>query len=266
MDAEKGEGPDLTSRFRIPGFPSMVFLTGDGEEIDRILGYLPPVQFLEELKRIMSGNNTFMSLKEVVVNDPGNGEAILILAEKYGNMNKPEYALTLWYKLRDLKSAEYMEQAEYMISSIEGNRDESAVKLLSFMESNKNSTYYDDALLSAMRIFKKTGAKVNEVKLYREFVDIKEKAGEVTYSLLNGYAWRMTELELDLDNALEKALVAVELVKSEDEETRAQVIDTLAEVYWKLGNTRKAIDTIKKAIALQPEDTYYQDQLKKFST
>ncbi|NIR93225.1 MAG: tetratricopeptide repeat protein [Gammaproteobacteria bacterium] len=49
-----------------------------------------------------------------------------------------------------------------------------------------------------------------------------------------------------------------------DAATRAQIMDTEAEVLWKLGRTAEAIEVISRCIELQPDDPYFQEQKNKF--
>ena len=41
-------------------------------------------------------------------------------------------------------------------------------------------------------------------------------------------------------------------------------LDTLAEAYYVNGKFKKAIETIRKAISLEPQNEYFKKQLKKF--
>jgi thiol:disulfide interchange protein len=54
VDAEKGDGPELARRFRVSGFPTVLFLAPDGTEISRIEGYVPATEFLAEIDRAAS--------------------------------------------------------------------------------------------------------------------------------------------------------------------------------------------------------------------
>ena len=74
----------------------------------------------------------------------------------------------------------------------------------------------------------------------------------------------MTQLEQNLEDALIKIRQAVELVIDESADTRAGLIDTEAEVLWKLGRIEEAVAVINKCIDLQPEDNYFKEQKEKF--
>ena len=52
LDAER-DGRDAARRYRVEGFPTMVFLDASGREVGRIPGFLPPEPFLEELGDIL---------------------------------------------------------------------------------------------------------------------------------------------------------------------------------------------------------------------
>ena len=79
---------------------------------------------------------------------------------------------------------------------------------------------------------------------------------------LNSYAWRMTELKLNLEDALIKARKGVEL---SDDDGKPMILDTEAEVLWLMGKPQEAIDVINRAIEMDPEDDYYKEQLEKFT-
>lgn len=55
LDAERG-GKSLAARYGVDSYPTIVFTDGDGEEVDRIRGYLPPGEFIAESRRIRGGD------------------------------------------------------------------------------------------------------------------------------------------------------------------------------------------------------------------
>src|SRR5205085_2074634 len=89
VDAEKGEGPDLAKRYGAHGFPTMVVVDDAGEEVDRIVGYLPPEKFVPEIRRIERGERTLKSLKKAVAANPRDLAAALDLAEKLVEADAP---------------------------------------------------------------------------------------------------------------------------------------------------------------------------------
>ena len=73
-DAEKG-GLELARKFGVDSYPTMVFLDPDGNEMERILGYLPPEKFLRRVQRIRVGD-TFLACLRKLEEDPGDRDAI----------------------------------------------------------------------------------------------------------------------------------------------------------------------------------------------
>ena len=73
-DAEK-DGAELAARFGVDSYPTMIFLDPAGNEMDRIIGYLPPDPFLERIERIRTGD-TFLACLRQLEEDPGDVGAI----------------------------------------------------------------------------------------------------------------------------------------------------------------------------------------------
>ena len=81
-------------------------------------------------------------------------------------------------------------------------------------------------------------------------------------NVLNAYAWRMTEIERNLEDALDKSIMAIKL--SSNDEEKANIIDTKAEVLWLLNRYDDAITTINLAIDINPNSDYFKGQRTKF--
>ena len=84
-----------------------------------------------------------------------------------------------------------------------------------------------------------------------------EKDAEV----LNGLAWECAINDIFLTDALKAAEKAVEL-----EPQNANIIDTLAEVHFRMGHVDKAIETESRAVALAPNRQDLMDSLKRYKS
>jgi len=107
MDFDKNAA--FRKRFGITGVPATIFLNSHLKEIDRIIGYLPPKEFIKEYKRIKSGKDTFMELLKYSSKNCIDPKKHLALAEKYSerNMNKKaieQYQLALNYGISGEKA------------------------------------------------------------------------------------------------------------------------------------------------------------------
>jgi thioredoxin-related protein len=74
LDAERG-GRKLAARYGVDSYPTIVFTDGDGDEVDRILGYLPPTEFVAQATRIRAGD-TFLACLHRLSQDPADLDAI----------------------------------------------------------------------------------------------------------------------------------------------------------------------------------------------
>lgn len=63
VDGEKGEGITLAEKYRITGYPTMIFLDSNGEIIARTTGYREPQEFIELGKQILEQSPGMKSRK-----------------------------------------------------------------------------------------------------------------------------------------------------------------------------------------------------------
>jgi uncharacterized Ntn-hydrolase superfamily protein len=82
---------------------------------------------------------------------------------------------------------------------------------------------------------------------------------DATADMLNALAWYCATADMYLEESLDAARRAVAI-----EPENTGIIDTLAEVYYRMGRPKKAIETIDRAIAIDPEDNYLKQQRKRF--
>ena len=92
IDAEKGDGPEQKIKYRIGGYPTILVLDSLGNEMDRIVGYRPPEEFLKELIRIKNGENTLSDLQAKYENNSGDISLQFNIAKKYIDLNVPDSA------------------------------------------------------------------------------------------------------------------------------------------------------------------------------
>ena len=85
--------------------------------------------------------------------------------------------------------------------------------------------------------------------------------GENDASNLNGLAWTCATNDVYLDQALQAAQRAVDL-----EPKNTGILDTLAEVHFRMGHADKAVEVESRALNLEPGNTYLGDQLRRFQS
>ena len=91
LDAE-ADGAEAARRFDIDSYPTMVFLDGSGDEVERIVGYLPADALLKEIRRIRTGDTLFACLRELEQN-PADADAIRRVVRGLLERSDPEGAI-----------------------------------------------------------------------------------------------------------------------------------------------------------------------------
>ena len=296
IDAEKNNGPQQKKKYRVMGYPTILLLDSEGNEIDRIVGYRPSDEFLNELNRIKNRENTLSDLITRYKKNINNSSVKIDLAEKYILMNLPDSARSLldniysyqkkkhqldfsvsfnlsqlYYKIRSLdRSIEILDQivesgvdssdiAYFFRLLYKSKRSSDIDALLEYAELSENIDRKQKSYWQIIRILKKYKREPDlEAELYLKVIDLYTSDYKYLPSLLNSFSWRMTELEKNLDIALVKINKALEY--GED----IKILDTKAEVLWKLNRSEEAVEIIEKCILGDPQKKYYKDQKKKF--
>lgn len=92
FDCEKGEGPELASKYNISGYPTLLFIDGNGDLSTRLMGASAPAQFLNNVKKALDPANS-LALKEKKYEDGcRDREFILDLIKTYKKMNEQKKA------------------------------------------------------------------------------------------------------------------------------------------------------------------------------
>lgn len=268
LNVDSAANKEFSNKYNIRFIPSFVFVDEEGNEIDRIVGFMPPDEYLEEIKRIRNGVNTIPDLSSRLEEDPDNAELLVQLATKLENASGLEAAMSYWEILfkRDDIEAETKSLARLKLALYYSQENEDPEALESFVNEETNTAVLPEAFDALRSFYKSAGDTLMEAATYQRYVDFMSGLDKTSPSLLNGYAWRMTQLNQNLDNALERVNQAIVALTDEDgrNRERAQILDTKGEVLWKLGRIDEAVAIMDECILLQPEDEYYQKQKAKF--
>jgi len=263
MHADSVEGKALIDHYKISGFPTMVFVNKDSTEIDRIIGYLPPDVFLKELQRIQRGENTIADFIKRTSENPGDFNLWEILAGKYEDRGDLSSALEVWESVSEANIGDQL-TIQYKIVELSAHINKDVTGLEEFVINNLDNKFTPYAFRNIVNIQRRNKDTEAEIKTWINFVYYMELKQISTASFYNSFAWRMSEIDNNLDLALEKIRFGITMLAEDDSSSLAGYMDTEAEVLWKMGNVDEAIEVIEKCIALQPDDKYFKDQKAKF--
>jgi len=260
INAESEYGIPLYEKFKGTGYPMIIFLDKEKNEIDRFYGFYPPNDFILKLNNILSGDHTFPDLLTKYKLGDNSSSTIFELAKKYFSRGEYDDALQLYEKVLENKDLSYnmFHETNYSIGMIKLKNNESN-NLEKYIRQYPESFLLKQSIINLLMYYKFNFLEKKELDLYNKYID--RFSNDPLF--LNQYSWRMTELNINLDNALQKINLSLSLIE-DDDKNQAMINDTKAEVYWKLGEVDKAIITINESISIDPDNQYYINQKEKF--
>ena len=260
-NANKELGNQYFKQYNCQSVPHLLFVDSEGNEVDRIIGFLPPTEYLMRIEDIAYKRNTLNDYLARYKNGDLSADIIAAIAMKYEDRKENDKAVEFYSILiRDYPdpSSEYYKQGKFFLASHEfigGN--ENALRF--YVSYNPDSPFCFDAYRKMVYHYANSEQREKELSAYSEMLSLfPDDPGA-----LNSYAWRMAEIETNLEDALEKIRKAV-VITADDSDRQAGIIDTEAEVLWKMNRYNEAIETIERSISIDPENQYFKDQKEKF--
>jgi thioredoxin-related protein len=266
IDAEKGEGIDIAKKYGVAAYPTILFIRSNGEEIDRILGYVQAEPFLKTATDYVNGVNTMSALLEQLQSKPSDGALHYALATKYADRNNSKSASEHFKKLIEFdpsNSLGHNEEAEYNVAVAAFKESKDPEPVEAFTIKYPKSEMVRSALYTLWRSYTKAKDGVNARKYFTQYIEKNPNDA----GMMNNYAWGCAENGINLDHAAEVAKAAVDLTTKDAD--RASFLDTYATVEFTKGNTDKAIALEQQALDIlkkvpDAKLTEYQKSMAKF--
>ena len=229
--------------------------------MDRIIGFLSPTEYLLRIEDITLKRNTLNDYLTRYENGEKSADILAGIAMKYKDRKENDKAVEFYSILiKDYPdpSLEYYKQGKFFLAShkfIGGTEN----ALRDYVSNNPDSPFHFDAYRKMVYHYADTEQKEKELSAYSEMLSLfPDNPGA-----LNSYAWRMAEIETNLEDALLKVRKAV-VITADDPSRQAGIIDTEAEVLWKMTRYDEAIEAIERALSIEPDNQYFKDQKEKF--
>jgi len=258
INAEGKYGSVLFEQFKGTGYPLLIFFDTHHNELERFYGYYPPNDFKKKLEQILKGENTFPDLLARYQMGDQSAETMFSLAKKYFDRGDDGLASELFGQIIIHKDVSYnmFHQSKLSLGVIALNNNN--LLLENYIKEYPNSHLIKDAVNYLLKYFNQHNLNIEELNYYNLYV---EKFSNDPW-FLNQFAWRMTELNTNLEEALTKINLSLSLI--DGDQNRAMLYDTQAEIFWKIGQIDNAIIAINKSIQMDPNNKYYKNQKNKF--
>lgn len=251
----------MLEQYRGQAIPLLIFLNNKGEEVDRILGFHEADEYLSMITDIYNGIDTYLYLKLQYQSGQKTSSILSKLSAKCKLNTDPNFCEDIYkdiITIRDGFDNQILFDADFFFAGKKLEEDNPNL-MLQLIKNHEGTNYTADAYFSMINYYKIKDDIKSESDIFRKFSDIFNDDP----STLNRYAWRMTELGMNLDDALNKSNRAIEL-SFDNPSLQTYIIDTKAEILWMLGRIDEAIITIDLAIDINPNDEYLIEQREKF--
>jgi thioredoxin-related protein len=252
IDAEKGEGIAIAKKYGVRAYPTILLIDANGDEIDRMLGYMPPEPFLKTVTDYVTGVNTLAQMRAELEKKPDDPAIRYAAATKYAGRYEPGRAAEQYQKLLELdpkNTLGHNEEAEYSIAVNSLQSESKGAPLEAFVEKYPGSPRVRQALGTLVDASLRKGDG-DEAKKY--FLRYSAKYPDDAM-MMNNYAWTCAGKKINLDDAAATAAAAVALAKTDGD--RAMYMDTQATVEFERGNAKEAIAIEEKALGLLKDAT-----------
>ena len=264
IDGETEEGEALVAKYNVVGYPTVLFLTPSGEEIDRIFGFLAADEFAQTMRDYRSGKSTLADLQQQLKAKPKDLGLKFEVGRRLAIKGVAEEARRILDEVRaddadnkqGLASKSMYVLGKYLY--LRGRKDHrAALGLLKQLQAKYPSS--EQAASANYPIARAHHGLGDDAKALGSLQALIDAAPKET-SGYNTFAWFSFKENVDRARGVRVAMKGLDI-----DPKAAGLWDTLAELHFAMGNRAEAIEAISKAVSLEPDDPYFKGQLKRFS-
>ncbi len=184
IDAEKDSA--TAKAYHVSGYPTLVLVDKAGNEIDRIVGYLPPEEFVQKIDDYQNGVGTLDDLLSQA-EGAADRELFLEIADKYKYRGGNEEA-KLWFQrvidegdAKDSLSGESrMSLADMLRRAKEYDKARSAFAKIT--KDFKGSMFAEAAEIWTAIVYRQEGDTAQAIKSFEEFIKHYPESEDVEYA------------------------------------------------------------------------------------
>ena len=170
------EGRRLQERFNITGYPGLLLLNGEGQEMERISGFVPADAFRERVAAAAGGPDSFVSLLRTAGQQPESVDLQYRLAEKYIERGEFPAAIERLRQVVALDPDNSSGKADlsyyYLALSLasQGNEELALLELDSLESSFPGSDYIADSTFLRGQIYYHSGNRAQAEEVLAAYV------------------------------------------------------------------------------------------------
>ncbi len=264
VDAEKGEGPDVVTRYRVQAYPTLLVLEASGLEKGRMVDAMAPAELIAGLEKIAGGGDVLAELEAAVAAKPDDLEARYRLGNAYALAAKRVEADAALMKViegdpdnaKGLAASAMADRAMFLLAK-QDKDPEAAIKL--FEELQQKFPKAKESL----RAYRQIGRELHKLGRDDEAVAALEAmiaAEPDNVDLKASYGWFSFRERCRPETGL-RAVEAGLAVAPKNPELHY----LRAELKHQLGDAAAALASIREAAALEPESAFYKRQVRRFA-
>jgi len=262
VDIDKPEYRALKEEFNITILPTLVWLDERGRELDRFTGYQDRDQFLEIVRSIRKGGNTFFKIIDLQVDRPEDPGLLFDLARRHAEQGDRVRAEILYRRLMGLRfhgDKSVVMNGMLGLAGMEerAGRWEQArglARRAANIYTAEDSTATAD-LMGVAEFQAALGDTVGVLNTYRTLINFDDS----NYVALDGFARMAVIANVELEQATKYGLRAVIMSQSDP-----KIMNSLADCYASRKLYHKAKRWIKKALEKDPDNGIYAEKLSLF--
>lgn len=259
-DAEKEPWMAVAKKYKVSAYPTFLVIGPDGKEVDRHLGYLDPAPFIETIDGYRKGVGTIAALEKQLATRPDDLELLYKVGTKHAEAGRSDEAAKPLNKVLTLdpRNATRNPEILYRLGEayyMDARYTEAKPYFERLTTEYAGSEIAPDGTKRLAATEYKLGNADAAVATYEKAIAGKENDA----SALNGFAWFCAQRKIGLAKALPAAQKAADLSGRDP-----GILDTLAEVYFAMGDYNNAIKVEEEAAAKDPNDKYLKEQIERF--
>ena len=264
VDAEKGEGPELVSRYRVQAYPTLLVLEAGGLEQGRMVDAMAPAELLATLGEIARGANVLAALEAAVQGKPDDLEARYRLGNAYALAAKRAEAEAELARViagdpdnaRGLAAKAMADRAGFLVAKQDGD-PERAIALYRELQ-QKFPTAKE-----SLRAYRQIGRELHKLGREDEAVASLEAmvaAEPGNVDLKSAYGWFSFRERCRPEAGLRAVDAGIGL-----DPKNADLHYVRAELRHQTGDAAGALSSIREAAAIEPESAFYKRQVRRFA-